>query len=56
MFRDDFERGFYIHPILYLMAVIVSMILYFIVALMDPGFVKHGDPDVKEVMFIATIL
>ena len=52
VFRIDLANGYYFHPIIYLLAVITSMILYFIVAFMDPGYVKRGDPDVKEVSFL----
>ena len=43
------ENGLFFHPVMYLFAVLISLILYFVVACMDPGYVKRGDPDVKEV-------
>ena len=49
VFRSDLETGIYFHPTIYLLAVTSSIILYFVVALMDPGYVSLGDPDIKEV-------
>jgi len=47
--RRDIEDGYAALPVLYILATLLSLVLYFFVACMDPGFVKKGDPDVKEV-------
>lgn len=36
-------------PLIYIALVVVSLVLYFTVSCMDPGFVKEGDPDVEKV-------
>uniref|UniRef100_F7BHB8 Palmitoyltransferase n=1 Tax=Ciona intestinalis TaxID=7719 RepID=F7BHB8_CIOIN len=46
--RTHLDDGHYFVPILYITSACVSLVLYFIVACMDPGFVKRGDPDVEE--------
>lgn len=43
---DDGRYGF---PLLFITTTMVSVILYLVVSLMDPGFVKTGDADVQPV-------
>ncbi|XP_002132142.3 palmitoyltransferase ZDHHC12-B [Ciona intestinalis] len=50
--RTHLDDGHYFVPILYITSACVSLALYFIVACMDPGFVKRGDPDVEEIKLI----
>ena len=54
--RQNLEEGYYFHPISFLLVVVFSIALYFAVACMDPGYVKQGEPDVKEVRIFVLIL
>lgn len=47
--RQHFDSGQALLPIIYILATTFSIVLYFVVACMDPGFVKKMDDDVKEV-------
>uniref|UniRef100_H2Z7S2 Palmitoyltransferase n=1 Tax=Ciona savignyi TaxID=51511 RepID=H2Z7S2_CIOSA len=50
--RKDLSSGYYFAPVLYILASCVSLVLYFVVACMDPGFVKREDSDVEEIKLI----
>jgi len=41
-----------LQPLLYIFSSAISLILYFTVALMDPGFVKKEDIDVEELRYV----
>ncbi|XP_054854505.1 palmitoyltransferase ZDHHC12 [Eublepharis macularius] len=47
--RRQEERGQLIQPLFFVLLVLCSVLLYFIVSLMDPGYVEH-DEEVKEVV------
>lgn len=45
--RKQEETGELVKPVLFVLLVLVSVLLYFAVSLMDPGFVLSDDSDVQ---------
>lgn len=45
--RKQEERGELVKPVLFVLLVLVSVLLYFAVSLMDPGFVLSDDSDAQ---------
>ncbi|XP_013855394.1 palmitoyltransferase ZDHHC12-B isoform X4 [Austrofundulus limnaeus] len=45
--RKQEETGQLVQPVLFVLLVLVSVLLYFTVSLMDPGFILSDDPDLQ---------
>ncbi|XP_013855392.1 palmitoyltransferase ZDHHC12-B isoform X2 [Austrofundulus limnaeus] len=46
--RKQEETGQLVQPVLFVLLVLVSVLLYFTVSLMDPGFILSDDPDLQS--------
>ncbi len=47
--RKQEETGQLVHPVLFVLLVLVSVLLYFAVSLMDPGFILSDDSDLQVI-------
>ena len=47
--RKQEESGQLVQPVLFVLLVLVSVLLYFAVSLMDPGFILSDDTDALQV-------
>lgn len=56
MLKKNLEDGHFGLLILFTFATGLSIILYLMVSLMDPGFVKESDADVRPVSWLGEIL
>lgn len=45
--RKQEETGQLVQPVLFVLLVLVSVLLYFAVSLMDPGFIMSDDSDLQ---------
>lgn len=45
--RKQEETGQLVQPVLFVLLVLVSVLLYFAVSLMDPGFILSDDSDLQ---------
>ncbi|XP_076823697.1 palmitoyltransferase ZDHHC12-B-like [Clavelina lepadiformis] len=50
--RQALNEQNFLQPVLFIVTAVMSLALYFMVSFMDPGYVKRGDPDVKEIKLI----
>lgn len=47
--RKQEETGQLVQPVLFVLLVLVSVLLYFAVSLMDPGFILSEDSDLQVI-------
>ena len=49
MLQENIKNGMYGLPVMFSIATLLSIVLYLVVSLADPGYVKSSDSDVAAV-------